>query len=75
MCVVCNLMVGVVGEEGVWEWKRLLKGEDAKLRGIFETSTVGDLAKWVDGEETDAEGAGTNVFFVFFDVGVRAVVA
>ena len=67
MCVVCNLMVGVAGEEGVGEWGRWLKGEDAKSRGIFETSAVGDnkdnLAKWVDGEETDAEGAGTDVFF------------
>lgn len=71
--VVCSLMIGAagVGERGVGETGRLLK-EDVASRGIFEISTVGDnkdnLAKWVDGEETDAGDAEADAFLVFFDL-------
>jgi hypothetical protein len=67
-------MVGVagVGEEGVGEWERSLKEEDATSRDIFETSTVGDnkdnLAKCVVGEETDAGDAEAGAFFFFLDL-------
>jgi len=80
--VVCSLMGGAtgVGEEeieGIGDWGRLLKEEDAVSRDVFEISTVGEnkdnLAKCVDGEETDAGGAGgaeggAFFVFVFFDL-------
>ena len=75
--VVCSLTGGAtgVGEEeveGVGDWGRLLKEEDATSRDVFEISTVGEnkdnLAKCVDGEETDAGGVGGGAFFFFFDL-------
>lgn len=71
--VVCSLMVGVdgVGEVGLGEWGQLLK-EDATSRDIFGISTVGEnkdnLAKCVDGEETDAGDAEAGAFFFFLDL-------
>lgn len=72
--IVCNLMVGAVGvgEEGAGEWGRSLK-EVATSRDIFGISTVGEnkdnLAKCIDGEETDVgDDAGAGAFFVFLDL-------
>lgn len=72
--VVCSLTAGAagVGEEGAGEWRRVLKEEDATSRDILGISTVGDnkdnLAKCVDGEETDAGDAEAGVFLAFFDL-------
>jgi hypothetical protein len=76
MGVVCSLMggpagVGEDGDGGVGDWGRLLK-EYAMSRDGFEISAVGDnkdnLAKWADGEETDAGDTGTDFFFDFLDL-------
>ena len=75
--VVCSLMdggVGVEGEavEGVGDWGRLLKEDNATSRDAFEISTVGDnkdnLAKGVDGEEMDAGDVEADGFLVFLDL-------
>ena len=74
--VVCNLMDGAVrvGEEveGVGDWGRLSKEDNATSREDFEISTVGDnkdnLAKGVDGEEMGAGDGEAGGFLDFLDL-------